>query len=388
LRSRASAVFINYRRADSGPSAGRLFDRLAAHLGSSGVFMDVYAITPGEDWTAAIDRGVANCQLFLALIGPRWLTAEVDGRRRIDDPTDLVRLEIESAFRHGLPIIPVLLEDARMPDPVDLPAGLAALPQRQALRLRQESYQADADRLLAAVDRTLAVLPTAGETTAGEPTAGKGGPEPANRHRRAVVAATLALLAAAVAGMSWWLTLSGSSPSAPPSPAATTSGRAPAPLTHAERTAVVVVDGFWQRHFTAETGLPYTPPVLAGPTPGACGGQSNQYVIFYCSPDDAIVWNEDQMQAAFARQGMAWLYLSIAHQWGNSVQRHLGRDIQFERADCLAGAALQGAVDDGELAPGDLQKVVELLPVVYGVSHPQSPDQFRTGAAGGVAACL
>jgi hypothetical protein len=91
-------VFISYRRTDTAPFAGRLYDYLAESFGADQVFMDVDTIDPGVDFVRAIEQAIASCEVLLVLIGPLWLDAtNEEGRRRIDDPHDYVRLGIESA---------------------------------------------------------------------------------------------------------------------------------------------------------------------------------------------------------------------------------------------------------------------------------------------------
>ena len=89
-------IFVSYRRQDSDHLAGRLYDRLVDRFGEGQVFMDVDTIEPGLDFAEEITRAVAACQVFVAVIGPAWLTAtDGRGRRRLDDPDDFVRLEIK-----------------------------------------------------------------------------------------------------------------------------------------------------------------------------------------------------------------------------------------------------------------------------------------------------
>jgi hypothetical protein len=64
---------------------------------------------------AEIEAAVGACSVLLAVIGPRWLTVEGDSGRQLDDPQDWVRLDIEAAIQRRVPIIPVLIDDARMP---------------------------------------------------------------------------------------------------------------------------------------------------------------------------------------------------------------------------------------------------------------------------------
>lgn len=90
-----------------------MYDRLADHFGKGQVFMDVDAIEPGVDLAEEISCAVAACKVVLAIIGPIWLTAsDEQGRRRLDNPDDLVRIEIEAALARDVRVIPILIEDA------------------------------------------------------------------------------------------------------------------------------------------------------------------------------------------------------------------------------------------------------------------------------------
>src|SRR5579863_7412016 len=89
-------IFISYRREETASYAGRLYDLLTDRLGEGQIFMDVDSILPGVDFTEAIERAVGSCRILLAVVGRNWsAAADQEGRRRIDDPHDFVRLEIE-----------------------------------------------------------------------------------------------------------------------------------------------------------------------------------------------------------------------------------------------------------------------------------------------------
>lgn len=104
-------IFVSYRRQETSHLAGRLYDRLADRFGENQVFIDVDTIEPGVDFTEEIFRAVASCIVLLAVIGPAWLTATDErGRRRLDDPDDIVRLEVEAALGRGVRVIPILVE--------------------------------------------------------------------------------------------------------------------------------------------------------------------------------------------------------------------------------------------------------------------------------------
>lgn len=154
-------IFISYRRQDRRDLAGRVYDRLVNRFGESRVFMDVDAIAPGVDFAEEISRAVAACKVLLAVIGPDWLTVtDRRGRRRLDDPHDIVRLEIEAALARGVLIIPILAGDAVMPGREDLPDSLAGLARRNALLIRHETFGDDVGRLVTAIERALSTPST------------------------------------------------------------------------------------------------------------------------------------------------------------------------------------------------------------------------------------
>lgn len=143
------AIFISYRRDDASGEAGRIFDRLVAQFGRERVFRDVDAIPAGEDFVEAIRHRIRQADVLLVLIGPRWLTAtDAEGRWRLADDGDFVRIEILGALKRGMRVIPVLLQDATMPRAQDLPGGLAPLAQRNAFEIRNTSFDRDLAELL------------------------------------------------------------------------------------------------------------------------------------------------------------------------------------------------------------------------------------------------
>ena len=150
-------VFISYRRDDASAYAGRLYDSIAARLGEENVFMDVDTIGPGSDFYEAIDEAIASCDVVIALIGRQWLSAaDAKGQRRLDDPEDVLRVELERALAHGLVIIPARVHDADLPSAKDLPDSLAPLARRQAIELRDTAWRDDVARLVRSLDRIAA----------------------------------------------------------------------------------------------------------------------------------------------------------------------------------------------------------------------------------------
>ena len=160
-QSRAGGIFISYRRQETSSPAGRLHDQLANRFGDDQVFMDVDTIELGADFVAAINRALDHCVVLLAVIGPQWLTTtDKDGRRRLDNPTDTVRMEVQTALDRELRVIPVLVEGAEMPGRQELPKPLAALADRNALTVHHDSFRYDIQRLAETIERAGVASPS------------------------------------------------------------------------------------------------------------------------------------------------------------------------------------------------------------------------------------
>jgi hypothetical protein len=145
----ADKIFINYRRDDSSGMAGRLHDRLAQTFGRDNLFMDVDQIPVGSDFVTHLNNQVAACDIMLVVIGPNWLTAKDEaGQRRLDQPDDFVAIEIAAALSRDIRVIPVLVEQARMPRPSELPEPLKPLARRQAVEVRHGYFGRDAETLI------------------------------------------------------------------------------------------------------------------------------------------------------------------------------------------------------------------------------------------------
>src|SRR5690349_11126904 len=129
-------IFLSYRRQDSAGVAGRIFDRLRTYFGNDAVFMDIDSIPVGEHFRKHIDLAVGQCDLVLAVIGPKW-AGEADTHQRIDNSRDFVRIEIESALKREIPVIPILIDRTTMPTESELPPSLAGLTYRNAIDVDQ-----------------------------------------------------------------------------------------------------------------------------------------------------------------------------------------------------------------------------------------------------------
>lgn len=181
-------VFLSYRRSDVGGYAGRLNDVLVQRLGAKNVFHDVSTIAPGRDFADVIQRALDDCDAALAVIGPGWSATTAEGTSRLQLDDDYVRLELATALRHGLPVVPVLLGGAQLPPPEGLPDDVRLLTRRQAVVLHDETWHQDVDGLL----RSLR-----GEV--------EGPVEPPSRRKRVVAAlgAGVAVLAAGAVAVQW-----------------------------------------------------------------------------------------------------------------------------------------------------------------------------------------
>ena len=143
-------ITINYRRTDSAAEVGRIYDSLVQQFGNDQVFKDVDAIPFGVDFREYLNEAVSKCSVLLAVIGKDWLTVTDEaGNRRLDDPADFVRIEIEAALKRSIPVIPILVQGASMPMSADLPPSLESLAYRNGLPVRHDpDFHRDMGRLI------------------------------------------------------------------------------------------------------------------------------------------------------------------------------------------------------------------------------------------------
>ena len=141
-------VLISYRRRDIRSFAGRVYDRLKLEFGSDAVFMDVHAVPLGVDFAKLMDKKIAKCDVLLAIIGPGWLRARDEGgNRRLDNPHDFNRIEIAAALKRNIPVIPILVDDTRVPKADQLPDEIKELGLHNALNVRQDYFHSDMEKL-------------------------------------------------------------------------------------------------------------------------------------------------------------------------------------------------------------------------------------------------
>jgi hypothetical protein len=154
------SIFISYRREDSAYAAGRLFDRLSDHFGADHIFMDIDTIQLGVDFVNRIETAVEACDVLIAIIGNKWVdVTDSEGQRRLDNPNDFVRLEISSALARDIHVIPVLVDDASMPDSTDLPDDLAWIARRHGIEISHTRFNTDAQKLISGIESIFETKP-------------------------------------------------------------------------------------------------------------------------------------------------------------------------------------------------------------------------------------
>ena len=145
-------IFVCHRREDTADVAGRIFDRLVMNYGDQQILKDLDSIPLGVDFREYLGRMVGECDVLLAVIGPRWLDAEGD-TSRLDDPRDFVRIEIESALTREIPVVPLFVGGASMPSEEDVPESIRPFVYRNGVPVRPNpDFHDDMDRVIAGLD--------------------------------------------------------------------------------------------------------------------------------------------------------------------------------------------------------------------------------------------
>lgn len=158
-------LFLSYRRGDAlvAGTVGRIYDRLQEYYGKGQVFMDVDDVPPGKDFRKVLQDAVGSADILLTVIGPQWLKILLD---RTENSTDFVQIEIEAALREGIPVLPLLIGEATMPDPTSLPPGIRDLAYCNALTIDpSRDFHNHVNRLIAALDEHYCNTTTHPETT-------------------------------------------------------------------------------------------------------------------------------------------------------------------------------------------------------------------------------
>lgn len=150
-------IFVSYRRSDSSAVVGRVIDRLETRFGEKHIFRDLDSIGYGQNFEDAINRAISECKVCLVIIGDDWLDVRDDlGNRRIDNVKDWVRIEVSSALEQGVHVIPVLVENALMPEKSRLPENLKELSNRNAAKVRDDpDFNIDIERLCSSIQKYL-----------------------------------------------------------------------------------------------------------------------------------------------------------------------------------------------------------------------------------------
>lgn len=148
------SVFISYRRDDSADVTGRIHERLLQRFAKDVVFKDVDSIPLGIDFRQHLEGALAQCRVLIAVIGDRWVEPGVaEGKRRIDDPTDQLRIELEIALKRNIPVIPALVRKAAIPAETELPESLKALAYRNGIHIRPDpDFNGDMERLIKGIE--------------------------------------------------------------------------------------------------------------------------------------------------------------------------------------------------------------------------------------------
>jgi hypothetical protein len=144
-----STVFISYRRQTAPGEARAIFSSLAGRLGQSAVFMDVDSISLGRDFRNELQKTLAACDFMLVIIDKDWAgNKDEKGRRRLENPHDYVRMEIETALKRDIVVTPVLVKGAQMPDAEELPAEIRDLVYRNAFELTYNRWESDVQEMI------------------------------------------------------------------------------------------------------------------------------------------------------------------------------------------------------------------------------------------------
>ncbi len=150
-------LFLSYRRVDSRDMVGRIYDRLITHFPIESVFRDIDSLPLGKPFPEALDEAVSKARAALVVIGPSWLSVtDPTGKRRLDDPKDYVRQEVERALTCGIVVVPLLVSGAEMPSESELPEPIRPLAYHNAASVRPDpDFHRDMDRLIERLARVL-----------------------------------------------------------------------------------------------------------------------------------------------------------------------------------------------------------------------------------------
>ena len=153
-------IFISYRRKDFSALCVRLYEALCDRYGRELIFIDQEVIPLGiEDFERFIMDSIGRTTTVLVAVGSQWLGLGDQSSNGIQSPDDYVRKEIERAFQVEATIIPVLLDNARMPTDALLPVSLKPLVKHNAIRIAKHSFDNGFDKLCAHLEGALGLKP-------------------------------------------------------------------------------------------------------------------------------------------------------------------------------------------------------------------------------------
>ena len=151
-------IFISYRREDTSGESGRLKDNLEQMFGKENIFYDVETLEAGLNFDQSIAKALNESNVLLAMIGPHWLkVSDSKGVKRLHKPDDWVRKEIAEALKRGLRVIPVLVNEADMPDPEELPEDLKELSLKHAQELTSSRWSYDVSILSKVLEKLILI---------------------------------------------------------------------------------------------------------------------------------------------------------------------------------------------------------------------------------------
>ena len=148
-------IFISYRRADSKYVVDRIRDRLIDAYGEDTIFRDIESIPLGQNFSDVLKEATTTCDVMLVAIGPQWARiTDAQGNKRLFDPNDYTRLEVEAGLANKkILVIPILVMNATMPSAEEIPESLADLRFRNAISIRNDpDFTPDMQRLIQGID--------------------------------------------------------------------------------------------------------------------------------------------------------------------------------------------------------------------------------------------
>lgn len=155
-------IFVSYRRADSKYVVDRIRDRLITAYGEEAVFRDIESIPLGLNFSDVLNEATSTCNVMLVVIGPQWAgITDAQGNKRLFNPGDYTRLEVEAGLaRKEILVLPVLVMNATMPGPKDIPESLGDLLFRNAISVRNDpDFNPDMQRLIHGIERFAGAAP-------------------------------------------------------------------------------------------------------------------------------------------------------------------------------------------------------------------------------------